>query len=192
MENEQTLVLIKPDGVARGLIGKIISRFEDLGLKVTAMKMTQADKDLAEKHYPLDEEWAEAVFTKTKTAAENEGKEFPHKDALEFGKLIQSWNMNFLQEGPIIAMTIEGPHAISIIRKIVGHTEPKQADPGTIRSDFASFESYEIANAEGRVLRNLIHASDSPETAQREIPIWFSQDELHTYKTAHDLISPKE
>lgn len=182
MEIEKTLVLIKPDGVARSLIGKIISRFEETGLKIIAMKMIQTEEKLAKKHYPLDEEWAKNVFEKTKTTYEKEGKQFNYKNPLEFGSMIQKWNMSFLCEGPIVAMVIEGPHAIEIVRKIVGHTEPKQAAPGTVRGDFASLESYAIANAKGRVLRNLVHASDSKETAQKEISLWFKSSELNNYE----------
>jgi len=164
MEKEKTLVLIKPDGVSRSLVGKILTRFEELGLKIIAIKMVQADKKLAEKHYPLDKEWAKNVYQKTKTAAEKESKPFKYKDPIEFGKLIQSWNISFLQENPVVATVIEGPHAISTVKKVVGHTEPKQATPGTIRADYASLESYDLANSKGRVLRNLVHASDSKET----------------------------
>lgn len=179
---ERTLILLKPDAVSRGLIGKIISRLEEAGLKIIGIKMVKADEKLAQKHYPLDEDWAKKVFEKTKSAAEKEGKQFNYSNHMEFGKLIQKWNMDFLQEGPVVAMAIEGPHAIDIVRKIVGPTEPKQASPGTIRGDFAMFESYEIANSKGRVLRNLIHASDSKETAERELNLWFKKAELHDYE----------
>jgi nucleoside-diphosphate kinase len=178
---EKTLVLIKPDGIARSLIGRIISRFEDIGLKIVGMKMVWVDKNFAGKHYPLDEIWAKNVFEKTKTTHEKEGKPFPHKDYLEFGRMIQGWNIDFLVEGPVIAMVIEGPHAIEIVRKIVGNTEPKQSSPGTIRGDFAMIESYAVANNQGRVFRNLIHASDSVETANKEMALWFRKEEVHSY-----------
>ncbi len=178
---ERTLVLIKPDGVSRGLIGRIVSRFEEGGLKIVAMKMTRADEKMAKSHYTLDGEWAKKVFDKTKTTYEKEGKKFEYKNHMEFGALIQKWNMDFLREGPVIAMIIEGPHAIEIVRKIVGPTEPRQASPGTIRGDYAMFESYAIANTKSRVLRNLIHASDSEETAKREISLWFKNSEIQDY-----------
>ncbi len=181
METEKTLVLIKPDSVMRSLTGKIISRFEEAGLKIIGMKMVKADKKMAEKHYPLDVEWAKKVFEKTKSAREKEGRQFEYKDPIEFGSLIQSWNINFLQESPVIAMALEGPHAIEVVRKIIGPTEPKQAPPGTIRGDYAMFESYEIANKKSRVLRNLVHASDSKEAAERELSLWFKSSELHNY-----------
>ena len=176
---EKTLVLIKPDGVKRNLVGKIVQRFEDAGLKIKAMKMLQATEDLAKNHYFLDESWAKNVFDKTKASYEKENKQFKYKNHMDLGKTIQKWNMEFLQEGPVIALILEGPHAIELVRKIIGSTEPRSAQPGTIRSDFASTESYAIADEQNRVLRNLVHASDSPTTAQREISLWFSKNEVH-------------
>ena len=179
---ERTLMLIKHDGVARGLVGNIISRIENIGLKIIATKMIWADEELAKNHYHLDETWAKNLFEKTKAVYDKEGKKFPYKTHLEIGKQIQSWNMKFLQEGPVIAIVIEGPHSIEIIRKIIGSTEPRQASPGTIRGDFAMIESYVLADAKQRVLRNLVHASDSKENAEREIALWFSPNEIHSYK----------
>lgn len=181
MVRERSLILIKHDGVVRGLIGKILARFEDIGMKVIAMKMVWADEKLAKNHYKLDETWAKNVYEKTKKARLEQGQEFPFDNALEYGRMIQSWNINFLREGPIVAIVIEGPHAIEIARRVVGTTEPRQAAPGTIRGDYAMTESYELANDKGRVLRNLIHASDSPENAEHEISLWFTEKELHHY-----------
>ncbi len=183
---ERTLVLIKPDGVVRGLSGEIISRFEKTGLKIAGMKMLWADEELAKKHYILEEEWAKNVFEKTKITREAQGQPFPYKDFMEYGKMIRDWNASFLQEGPVVALVIEGPHAIEITRKMVGSTEPRQAAPGTIRGDFAMIESYQIANDKSRVLRNLVHASDSIETANREIAVWFKNNELHDYSKELD------
>lgn len=182
MKQEQTLVLIKPDGVVRSLSGKIISRFEEIGLKIVAMKMFWADSEFAKKHYVLDETWAKNVYDKTKKTKEESGQPFPYKDHMEYGGMIQSWNADFLQEGPVIAIVLEGPHAIEVVRKVVGSTEPRQAAPGTIRGDYAMMESYSLANDKARVLRNLIHASDSEETANREIALWFTPKEVHSYK----------
>jgi len=184
---ERSLVLIKPDGVKRAIVGKIITRFEETGLKIVGMKMVWVSESHAKEHYRLDEEWAKNVFDKTKKAYEKEGKPMKYKDHMDLGSTIQRWNMNFLTEGPVIAMVIEGPHAIELVRKMIGSTEPRQAQPGTIRGDFATTESYATADVKQRVLRNLIHASDGPETAKREISLWFKNEELHTYKTVHDL-----
>jgi len=183
---EKTLVLLKPDTIQRSLVGKIISRFEDIGLKIVGMKMIWADEKQALNHYPLDEEWAKNVFEKTKKAYDKEGKKLDYKGHIEMGKTIQNWLTNFLSECPIITLIIEGPHAIELVRKIVGSTEPRQANPGTIRGDFASIESYSLADDKKRVLRNLIHASDTLENAQREIKVWFKDEEIHSYKKELD------
>lgn len=176
--NEKTLVLIKPDGVKRNIIGKIISRFEDTGLKIIAVKMIHVNEEHAGKHYPLDEEWARKVFEKTKSVYEKENKPMKYNNHLEWGEEIRKRNIDFIKEAPVVAMILEGPHAIEITRKIIGHTEPRQANPGTIRGDFISIESYMISDAEGRAARNLIHASDSVENAKREIDLWFRKDEI--------------
>ncbi|MEK6829282.1 MAG: nucleoside-diphosphate kinase, partial [Nanoarchaeota archaeon] len=181
---EKTFVLIKPDGVKRGISGKIISRFEDSGLKIIALKMIYADKELAKNHYFLDEEWAKNVFEKSKSIHEKDGEKFPYKNHMEIGKIIQKRNMDFLMEGPVIAMVLQGNHAIEIVRKITGSTEPRSSQPGTIRGDFASIESYAVADEKKRVVKNLVHASDSVNSARREINLWFSPEEiLGNYKT---------
>ena len=172
---ERTLVLIKPDGVMKSISGKIISRFEESGLKIIGMKMVCTNEELAKNHYFLDEKWAKEVYEKTKKGYDRERKEFPYKDHLDIGSTIQKWNMEFLREGPVIAVVFEGPHAIEIVRKIIGSTEPLSSAPGTIRGDFASVESYAVADSGKRVLRNLAHASDSQETAKREINFGFLQ-----------------
>lgn len=183
---EKTLVLLKHDSVSRGLVGRIISRFEDIGLKIIAVKMLLPNEKLAENHYFLEEDWAKAVFEKTKAGYEKDGKKFPYKDHMEFGKQIQSWNINFLREGPIIALILEGPHVIEIVRKLVGSTEPRASSPGTIRGDFAMMESYAVADAKNRVLRNLVHASDSAKSAEREMALWFKPEEIQAYKKEID------
>lgn len=186
MEKERTLIVLKPDAVQRGLIGKIVSRFEDIGLKLIGMKMVHCTEDFAEKHYPLDEDWAKEVYRKSKEKHDKIGKTLRFKNHSEMGESIQKWNMEFLCEAPVIAMVLEGPHAIEIIRKIVGATEPLQSPPGTIRGDFASVESYSLSDSKNRVMRNLIHASDSKKTAEREIGLWFSESELFNYQKELD------
>lgn len=180
-KHEKTLVLIKPDGVQKQLIGDIINRFERSGLKPNAMKMVHPDKDLAKKHYPLDEEWCKQAFEKTKKSAEQDGREIPFSDHMHFGETLQNWLVDFITESPIIAMILQGPNAIQTVRNIVGATEPCKADKGTIRGDLVPEESYEEANSVGRALRNLIHASDSIENAEREIQTWFEDHEIHDF-----------
>jgi len=187
---ERTLVLLKPDSVKRHISGKIISRFEDTGLKIIAMKMVWANDELAKEHYKLDEEWAMNVFNKTKAVYEKEGKEMRYQNHLEWGRIIQMHNMTFLMKGPVIAMIWEGPHAIELVRKMIGATEPRSALSGTIRGDFASVESYPVADANSRVVRNLVHASDSVKNAEREISLWFRPEEIHNHKTVYDLTLP--
>ena len=183
---EKTFVLVKPDGVQRNLVGKIINRFEETGLKISALKMVWPSQDLAEKHYPLDEEWARGLFAKTKASYEKDNKPLNFKDHIEIGKEIQSRLIRFLTSGPVVAMVLEGPHAIEIVRKLVGSTESRAASPGTIRADFASVESYAVADNKQRTIYNLIHASDTKATAEKEITLWFSQNEINDYRKELD------
>jgi len=179
--SEKTLVLIKPDGVQKKFIGEIIKRFENSGLKIQGMKMLHPNEELAKKHYPIDEEWCKSAFEKTKKSAEEDGREIPFTNHMNFGKTLQSWLINFITESPIIAIVLTGPNAIKSVRSLVGATEPSKADKGTIRGDLVPEENYEKANSVGRALRNLIHASDSIENAEREISVWFNDDEIHNY-----------
>ena len=152
---ERTLVLIKPDGVMRGLIGEIIKRFEQRGLKVVALKMKQADKDFAQKHYTEDL-------------------------AIRRGAHIRELSINYIITGPVVAMVIEGVDAIDNVRNTVGSTEPKSALPGTIRGDF-SHVSYSHADERKKAIANLIHASSDAKDAKAEIDLWFSSDEIYSY-----------
>lgn len=189
---ERTLVLIKPDAVKRHLSGKIISRFEETGLKIVGMKMIKASPKTAENHYFLDEEWAKNVYNKTKASYEKSGKSLKYKDHMHLGKTIQKWNMDFLMEGPVIAIILEGPHAIEIVRKLIGSTEPLSSPSGTIRGDFASVESYPVGDKNSRAVRNLVHASDSVKSAEREINLWFKSEEIFDHKTIYDLTLPEK
>jgi nucleoside-diphosphate kinase len=189
MDKERTFVLIKPDGVKKALIGKIIQRFEDSALKLIALKMLWVDEKHAKQHYKLDEEWAKKVYEKTLSAYQKEGKKLEFKSHMDLGLEIQKRNIDFITEGPVIALVLEGNHAIEIVRKMVGHTEPRQALPGTIRGDFASLESYADSDEKKQAVRNLIHASDSTSNATHEIALWFTPKEIHNFKTIHDFIS---
>ncbi len=178
---QRTLILVKHDGVLKGLVGEITRRFENMGMVISGMKMVWADDDLAENHYKVTDEWANALFERTKKGYESKGQEFPYTDPIEFGTIIKNRNVKFLLEGPVVAIVFEGPHSIELGRKLVGHTEPRQATSGTIRGDF-SFESYQIADKKERPVRNLVHASGSVDEANREIELWFTKEELHTYE----------
>lgn len=180
---ERTLLLVKHDGVIRGLIGEILHRFEKIGLKIIGLKMLWADERLAENHYLLTDEWANALYARTKEAKEKSGQPFPYPDAKHYAHMIQSWNKKFLMVGPVVAVVLEGPHAVELGRKMVGHTEPRQALPGTIRGDY-TFDSYHLSDAHQRPIRNLVHASGTIAEAQREIALWFESKELYTYPTS--------
>ncbi|MFZ8849669.1 MAG: nucleoside-diphosphate kinase [Thermoproteota archaeon] len=188
---ERTFVLIKPDAVQRGLIGEIISRFEKTGLKVVALKMVKPTKEQALKFYPSDEQWLISVANKSLTVYKQLGldpkKDFATDDPVEIGKIIKDWLADFLASGPCVAMVIEGNRAVEVVRKIVGATRPYEAEPGTIRGDFST-DSPELANILKRPLRNLVHASDSKEVAEKEIKFWFNDNEIINYKRADEGI----
>jgi len=184
-KNERTLVLIKPDGVMRGLVGEIIKRFERSGLKIIGLKMMQPGKDFIANHYSGSEEWLRGMGKKALNSfAEyniDAEREMGSADPLDIGRMIQQWNTDYLSMGPVVAIAIEGIYAITAVRKIIGFTIPAQADPGTIRGDF-SIDSNNIANIEQRSTKNLIHASGDVEEATHEIKHWFSDEELVSYE----------
>lgn len=157
---QQTLVLVKPDGVSRGLIGEIIKRFEQRGLKIVGLKLTQIDKDFAKKHYTED-------ISKRR------------------GEPVRNRLLDFLTSGPVVAIAVQGVNAIENVRKLVGDTESKSALPGTIRGDY-SHVSFEYADAKEIPVKNIIHASGNQEDAKNEMALWFSVDELHDYSRADD------
>ncbi len=184
---ERTLVLIKPDGVQRGLVGEIIKRFENTGLKIIGMKMVYADEDKASKHYADDEEWLKSVGEKTLRSAEKKGIKI-ERTAIEQGRWIREMLMSYLTMSPLVALALEGNEAVSKVRMITGPTNPQEALPGTIRGDF-SVDSYMLGDSLERPIQNLIHASESPKEAERELKIWFNDKELHFFKRVdEDLI----
>jgi nucleoside-diphosphate kinase len=184
---EKTLVLIKPDGVQRGLIGEIIGRFERVGLKMLAIKMVHASHEDVDKHYALTEEWMQAVFSKAKAKYDALGQPFPFKDHVAYGTNIKDGLVTFLKSAPIVAMVFEGEGAVAIVRKIVGATEPAGSAPGTIRGDL-SHDSYALSNEQNRPLRNLIHASGTSDEAKSEIVVWFTDVELYQYEHVNDRV----
>jgi len=177
---ERTLILIKHDGVQRGLVGEIIKRFEQKGLKIAGMKMLQATEETTKKHYVITPEWTKKLGDNTRKSAEKKGKKVTETDE-EIAKRIHSWNTKYLMEGPLIAIVFEGYHAIEIGRKLIGNTEARKADIGTIRGDYSA-DSYEVAEDKQRSVRNLIHGSEDKTQADNEINLWFTKKELHDYK----------
>ncbi|OGE30350.1 nucleoside-diphosphate kinase [Candidatus Daviesbacteria bacterium RIFCSPHIGHO2_01_FULL_44_29] len=174
--NQKTLVIVKPDGMRRHLIGEIIKRLEQVGLDLVDAKYTQANEQLARDHYPVTDEWLEAVGGKSLGDYQKYGLDpmatLGTADPKEIGRMIHQFNIKYLMSGPVLAMVWEGNHAIEIVRKLVGSTVASVALPGTIRGDFA-IDSAIAANAEKRSIQNLVHASGSIEEAAREIELWF-------------------
>jgi nucleoside-diphosphate kinase len=186
-KNERTLVIIKPDGVQRTLIGEIIQRYERVGLKLVAMKMLVATPEQIEKHYTLDPNWRRITGEKRIKAARDKGQEPPSEDPLEITRIVLDGLKKYMTSGPVIAMVLEGAHAVGIVRKITGGTEPLSTDVGTIRGDFV-LDSYTMADADGRCMRNLVHASGTVPEANDEIKHWFADGELSDYRLVQDAI----
>jgi nucleoside-diphosphate kinase len=189
VRHERTLVLIKPDGIQRALVGEILARLERVGLKVVALKMVQAERRVLERHYPADEDWVRTIGGKTREAFENYGMDvraiMGTDDPLVIGRQVRGWLIEFMQTTPIVAALLEGVHAVSVTRKIVGATLPVFAAPGTIRGDF-SVDAPTVANAGRRPVRNLIHASGTVEEAAHEAGLWFEPAEIYTYRRADE------
>ena len=153
---ERSLVIIKPDGVERGLVGEILRRFENVGLKIIGLKMVWIDGKFAEEHYKA------------------------HKTRPFFRELVE-----FITEGPVISFVVEGVHAVDNARRLVGPTSPHEAAPGTIRGDLAHI-SMAYASKKGLGGKNVVHASGSKKEADDEIRLWFKKDELHSYTTVDE------
>ena len=180
MINERTLVVLKPDAIQRNLVGEIMKRFENRGLKIVGMKMVVANEDMVFAHYNKDDAWftrkGEGVIKDLTEAGET-----PEKEAIEYGKDIIRGLAKYMTAGPSIAVVYEGHRALDVVRTMVGETEPVAVDAGTIRGDFG-IDSYALCAMQGnRGLRNLIHASENQEDYNFEIGVWFDESELHEY-----------
>ena len=191
MENhpskERTLVIIKPDGVQRTLIGEIIKRYERTGLKLVALKMIVPDAGKIEKHYLTDPEWKKKVGEKSISAYQKRGVTPPATDPEEVGSKVLERLKKYMTSGPVIAMIWQGNQAVGIVRKITGGTEPLTSDVGTIRGDL-TIDSYQISDTDDRPIRNLIHASGTLEDAEKEIVLWFSEKEIINYRLIQEQI----
>jgi nucleoside-diphosphate kinase len=185
-KKERTLVILKPDAIQRGLIGELIKRFENTGLKMRALKMLIPKEDICWSHYNKDEEW---FFKKGEMLIKNrQEKDLPiEKEAIEYGKGIVEALVKFMTAGPVIAMVFSGNQAVGIVKKLVGGTEPLTSDVGTIRGDL-TLDSYQISNFDNRAVRNLVHCSDSKEEAEREIDLWFKKEEIMSYRLVAEHI----
>lgn len=184
---EKSLVIFKPDVLQRQIVGEFITRFERKGYKMVGMKMLQASKDIAGKHYVGDEEYLISIGEKTIKSAKERGEDVSKMDALAIGTAVRKRNLSYLTSGPVLAIVFEGPHIVEMIRKMIGSTSPRDADVGTIRADYSP-DSYMIADDQDRSVKNLIHASDSPENAEKEIALWFDKSEISDYEVAIEKI----
>jgi len=186
-KEERTLVIIKPDGIQRSLIGEVISRYERVGLKFVAMKMVVPTGDMIESHYTLDPEWRRKTGEKTIKGYLDKGLTPPIIDPLKITELLLEKLKHYMASGPVIAMVLEGAHAVSIVRKITGGTEPLTSDVGTIRGDYV-LDSYQMSDRDNRSVRNVIHASGSVKEAQDEINHWFKKEEIISYRLVQEEI----
>lgn len=187
MKRERTLVVIKPDGVQRTLIGEVIKRIERIGLKLVGLKMVIPNEEFIEKHYTLHPEWIENVGKKSIESYKKKGVTPPTEDAIEQGQKVLKVLVNYMTSGPVVAMVWQGAHSAEIVRKIVGGTEPLTSNLGTIRGDFV-LDSYQMADTDERAVRNLIHASGCPKEADMEIRHWFNPEELLEYRLIQEQI----
>jgi nucleoside-diphosphate kinase len=185
VKEEKTYVMMKPDGVRKGLIGEVIKRFEQRDLKVVMLEMFVPSREDMDNHYPKDETWIARLGEKTSTTYEKYGydlmKDFGTTDKLAIGKDVRGWVIDYMTSAPLVKMVIEGVHAVDMVRKISGPTLPYLADMGTIRGDYSA-DSPAVANAEKRAVENILHASETPEEAAHEMKHWFGDKVPFKYK----------
>lgn len=191
MMGERTLVLIKPDAVKRGLIGVIFQRFEQVGMKVVACKLLIPTRKQLDGHFPKSVEWVQGMGKKTLETYIEYGIDpteiLGTNDSLTIGEKIKEWNYHYLTLGPVVVMVLQGIHAVDTTRKLIGHTLPYKAMPGTIRGDF-SINAPDLANVVGSACKNLVHASGTVEEAEQEIANWFNSSELLVYERADEFL----
>ncbi|HUY62552.1 MAG TPA: nucleoside-diphosphate kinase [Candidatus Paceibacterota bacterium] len=186
-KKERTLVIIKPDGIQRSLIGEIVKRYERTGFKLVGMKMLVPTPEMVEQHYLLDPDWKKNVGKKAIQSYQKKGQTPPSDDPIKVGDAVVERLKKYMASGPVIAMAWEGAHVVELVRKITGGTEPRSSDVGTIRGDFV-LDSYQMADTDDRAIRNLIHASGSVAEAEAEIKHWFKADELADYRLVQEAI----
>ena len=184
---EKSLVIIKPDGVQRSLIGEVIKRLERVGLKLIALKFQIPTSNQARAHYTIDPDWIEKVGKKSIAGLEKAGQDITGLDPIQIGNQVLTRLEKYLSSGPVVVMVWQGAHAVDVIRKLVGGTEPRTSDVGTIRGDFVH-DSYQIADIEDRSVRNVVHASGTIGEAIKEISIWFKEEELISYRLISEAI----
>lgn len=190
-KEDRTVLIIKPDGVKRGLVGEIISRVEKRGLKIISLEMIQAKREQIDNHYPKDEAWIRRLGEKTLKNYANFNidpiEAMGTADPLEIGKQVRGWLLDYMCSGPMVKMVIKGIHAIEMVRKLVGKSLPAEAEMGTIRGDF-SVDSAAAANRDKRAIHNLVHASETHPEAENELGLWFALEDIYDYKRAEEDI----
>lgn len=184
---EKSLLIFKPDVIQRQIVGELISRFERKGYKIVAMKMLTPSRELVGKHYEDDKKYLEEVGEKAKKGAIARGEDVSKWDSLKKGQWVRECNLNYLTCGPVVAIVLQGFGVIAGVRKILGGTSPADGDVGTIRADY-SLDCFALADEQSRATRSLVHASDSVESAEREIGLWFNPTEISEYETAAEKI----
>jgi nucleoside-diphosphate kinase len=184
-KTERTYVMIKPDGVKKGLIGEIIKRFEQRDLKIVALEMFQPTIEQIHNHYPQNPEWITRLGHKTLQTYEKYGydamEDFGTLEPEKIGPEVRKWVVDYMVSAPLVRMVVQGTHAVDMVRKICGPTMPYMAEMGTLRGDYSN-DSPAVANAEKRAVANIIHASQTPEEAAHEIEYWFGKSPIHSYK----------
>ena len=191
-KEEITFLMVKPDGVKRGLTGEIIKRIEQRNLKIIALGMEQPTRAKIDGHYPKDAKWVHRLGEKTLATYQKYGydakKELGTTDADKIGKMVRNWLLDFMCSGPVVIMIIKGVHAVDMVRKLAGSTMPSAAEMGTIRGDY-SVDSAAAANRDKRSVHNVVHASETPEEAKHEIGYWFKKGELCDYKRTDEELT---
>ena len=171
-------MIIKPDGVRKGLVGEILKRFEQRDMKIVALEMFVATRNEMDKHYPKEDAWVRRLGEKTMATYAKYGydikRDFGTSDLVRVGQVVRGWLFDYMASAPMVKMVVQGVHSVDMVRKIVGPTMPYLAEMGTIRGDFSA-DSPAIANAERRAVYNLVHASETPQEAKHEIEHWFGK-----------------
>src|SRR5579859_5459459 len=184
-KEEKTFVMIKPDGVRKGLIGEIVKRFEQRDLKIVALEMFQPSHKEMDNHYPKTEKWIRRIGERTQATYSKYDhdikRDFGTADTLKVGKIVRGWLVNYMVSAPLVKMVVQGVHAVDGVRKIMGDSMQFSSAIGTIRGDF-SIDSAISANIEHRAIYNLMHASETPEEAKHEIAHWFGKKGVYKYK----------
>lgn len=184
-KEEKTFLMVKPDGVRKGLIGEIIKRVEQRDLKIVALEMFQPTYEQIDNHYPKDEKWIKRLGEKTLGTYQKYNydpkAELGTADPFKIGQQVRVWIVDYMTSAPMVKMVIQGIHAIDMVRKIVGLTIPYTADMGTIQGDFSA-DSPVLANKEKRAIMNLVHASETPAEAEHEINLWFGNSPIMDYR----------